>query len=282
MVKIMKKESINKIKLGIFVSIGVLIFITGIYFIGQTKKLFSSTFRVSALFRDVNGLQVGNNVRFAGINVGSIDGIEIITDTTVKVDMIIDDKTQKFIKKDSKAIIGTDGLMGNKIMIISPGTSGKAEVENNDIIGTSIPISIEDILVKLKTTVDNSAIITTDMAGIIGNISSGNGTIGKLFMDTIFAENIDKTLINVKDGSKGFKQTMDAAQDSWLLGGFFGGNTKAEDAKELKQELKEKKIKELKEKKAKNEELKKEKAKALKEKREEQLKERQKKKNSMK
>jgi phospholipid/cholesterol/gamma-HCH transport system substrate-binding protein len=217
----MQKQSINKVKLGIFVAIGVALFFAGIYYIGETKKLFSTTFRISAMFKDVNGLQVGNNVRFAGINVGTIEAIEIITDSTVKVDMILDVTTQKFIKKDAKAIIGSDGLMGNKIMNVSPGTTAFAMVENNDMIGTTIPISLDDMLLKLKNTTDNAALITDDLAAIMGNIRSGKGTIGKLFMDTVFADNLDKTIINVKQGTKGFKQNMDAAKSSFLLRGFF-------------------------------------------------------------
>lgn len=217
----MQKQSINKVKLGIFVAIGVALFLAGIYYIGETKKLFSTTFRISAMFKDVNGLQVGNNVRFAGINVGTIEAIEIITDSTVKVDMILDVKTQKFIKKDAKAIIGSDGLMGNKIMNVSPGTAAFAMVDNGDMIGTTIPISLDDMLLKLKNTTDNAALITDDLAAIMGNIRSGKGTIGKLFMDTVFADNLDKTIINVKQGTKGFKQNMDAAKSSFLLRGFF-------------------------------------------------------------
>ncbi len=192
----MKKDSFNKIKLGIFVTIGIIILIAGIYYIGQTKKLFSSTFRVSALFKDVNGLQVGNNVRFAGINVGSIEGIEILTDTTVKVVMVVDVDVQKFIKKDSKAEIGTDGLMGNKLMYISPGTEGKAEIEDNDRIGITVPISYDEVLAKLKTTADNAALITNDLAEVMNSISTGKGTVGKLFMDPEFAGNIDKIFVN--------------------------------------------------------------------------------------
>lgn len=217
----MQKQSINKIKLGIFVAIGIALFLAGIYYIGETKKLFSTTFRISATFKDVNGLQVGNNVRFVGINVGTIEAIEIITDSTVKVDMILDVKTQKFIKKDAKAIIGSDGLMGNKIMNVSPGTTAFAMVENNDMVGTTIPISLDDMLLKLKNTTDNAALITDDLAAIMGNIRSGKGTIGKLFMDTVFADNLDKTIVNVKQGTKGFKQNMDAAKSSFLLRGFF-------------------------------------------------------------
>lgn len=206
----MQKQSINKIKLGIFVIIGVALLLAGVYFIGETKKLFSTTFRVSAVFKDVNGLQVGNNVRFAGINVGTIEAIEIITDTNVKVDMIVDVTTQEFIKKDAKAIIGSDGLMGNKIMNITPGNNGTAHIENNDVIGTTIPVSFDDMLLKLKSTVDNASSITGNLGAVIGNIRRGKGTIGKLLMDSVFAENLDKTIVNVKQGTK-------ALSKIWML-----------------------------------------------------------------
>lgn len=212
----MKKESINKFKLGLFVSIGILLLLSSIYFIGETKKMFSGTFRLHALLSDVKGLQVGNIVRFAGINIGTIDEIEILSDTLVRVDMVVDMKTKKFIKTDSKASIGTDGLMGNKILIISAGTYGKKQIKNNERIGTIIPISPDDILYKLKLTADNSAIITNDLVVIMGNIRNGKGTIGKLFMDTAFAENLDNTIVNIKEGSEGFNESMEAAQKSKL------------------------------------------------------------------
>lgn len=217
----MQKKSINKIKLGIFVFLGIALLSAGIYFIGETKNLFSSTFRVSALFKNVNGLQVGNNVRFAGINVGTIESIDIITDSSVKVIMIVDVETQKFIKNDAKAIIGTDGLMGNKIMNISPGTTGNPQVKNDAMIGTIIPISMDDMLLKLKTSVDNAALITDDLASIFDDIRLGKGTIGKLLVDSAIANNLDKTLINVSQGTKGLNQSIDAAKKSFLLRGLF-------------------------------------------------------------
>lgn len=217
----MSTETSQHIKLGLFVTIGLLIFAAGIYFIGDAKQLFSRTFSMSAMFNNVNGLQVGNNVRFAGINVGTVENIQIISDTTVQVDMVVDITTQQFIKKDAKAIIGSDGLMGNKILNISAGTVGKPLVENGDMIGTTLPVSFDDMLANLKITTDNASSITNDLADIIANIHSGKGTIGKLFMDTVFAENLDKTIVNVKQGTKGFKQNMDAAQKSFLLRGFF-------------------------------------------------------------
>lgn len=219
--KIMKKAAGNKIRLGIFVTISITLFIGGLYFIGQKQQLFNNTFRVSGIFKDISGLQVGNNVRFSGINVGIIENIEQITDTTVRVDMLIEENTRKFIKKNAKAIIGSDGLMGNKIVIILPGTHDKPVVSDNDYIETSRPVSMDDILLKIKVTSDNAANITDDLSVIIENIKEGRGTVGKLFMDTTFAENLDATLINVRQGAGGFKKNMDAASHNILLRGFF-------------------------------------------------------------
>jgi phospholipid/cholesterol/gamma-HCH transport system substrate-binding protein len=231
----MKKETGNSIKLGVFVTIGLLLFVTGIYFIGQKQQLFNTTFRITAIFRDVGGLQVGNNVRFAGINVGTIEQIAIINDTSVKVDMIIDENVHQFIKKDAMAMIGSDGLMGGKIMNIAPGTEHNTPIAHNDIIRTTQPISMDEVFGKLKLTVDNAAVITTDLAAISGRVSSGKGTIGKLFMDTVMASHLDRTLINIERGSKGFQENMDATKNSFLLRGYFRKQQKKAEEKAEKE-----------------------------------------------
>jgi len=245
----MKKDTSKKIRLGIFISIGTVLFILGIYFVGERQQIFRSTFRISGVFKNVAGLQAGGNVRFSGINVGTVDNIRIVSDTSVKVEILIDESTRKFIKKDALASIGSEGLMGNKILIIIPGTGGKKEIENNDIIETVQPIELDDILMSLKKTIDNSSNITNNLTKITGNIESGEGTIGRLLMDrsvaqnfdssiinlkqglsglkslmddtkTSFAQNFDSTFVNLKEGSAGFKVLMKKAKDSWLLWGF--------------------------------------------------------------
>src|SRR3970040_98526 len=113
----MKKNISSKIRLGIFISLGIAVFIVAIYFIGDKQQLFRSTFRVSGVFEDVGGLQAGNNVRLSGINVGTIDNVSIISDTSVRVVIVIDESTRKFIRKDAVASIGSEGLMGNKVLI---------------------------------------------------------------------------------------------------------------------------------------------------------------------
>ena len=238
--EIMKKEIGNKVKLGIFVTFGLILFIVGLYFIGQKQQLFNRTFRISGIFKDINGLQIGNNVRFAGINVGIVDDIEQITDTTVRINMLIEEDTRRFIKKDARAIIGSDGLMGNKIVLIFPGTSGKQMVKDNDIIQTKQTVTMDEILEKIKTSSENAASITGDLSVIINTIKEGKGTIGKVFMDTTFAKNVDETLINIKQGAGGFKQNMTAARHNILLKGYFKKkeNDKEDKAKDDKSENK--------------------------------------------
>ncbi|MDP3443999.1 MAG: MlaD family protein, partial [Ignavibacteria bacterium] len=108
----MKKNASNKVKLGIFISLGMLLLILGIYFIGERQQFFRSTFRLNGVFKNVSGLQIGNNVRLSGVNVGTIDNITIISDTSVSVEIMIDEKARQFIKKDAIASIGSEGLMG--------------------------------------------------------------------------------------------------------------------------------------------------------------------------
>lgn len=211
----MKHNTTNKIRLGIFVSLGIAVFIVGIYFIGERQQLFRSTFQISGVFKDVAGLQAGSNVRFSGITVGTVENISIISDTSVRVEIRVDESTRRYIKKDAIASIGSEGLMGNKILIINPGPGKKKEIENNDVVQTVQPINMDEVLLSLKTTIDNTSQITKDLSKITTGIQSGNGTIGRLLMDQSLAQNFDSAVVNLKEGSAGLKNLMDDAKISF-------------------------------------------------------------------
>lgn len=217
----MKKNTGNRIKLGIFVSIGIMLFMVGIYFIGDRNQLFSTTFTIKGVFKNVNGLKIGNNVQFSGINVGTISNIKIISDTSVEIEMAIEENVRKFIKKNSTAIIGSEGLMGNKIMNITPGSNDEKKIENNDLIKTASTIKMDDILFKVKITADNAAIISEQLAEILLKINNGNGTISRLLKDSTIAENLNKTIINLRRSTKGLDENMEAAKHNILLKGYF-------------------------------------------------------------
>src|SRR6187455_3578609 len=141
----MRKESGFTWKLGIFVILGLVLFVSTIYFVGKQKNIFGNTFHLKALFKTVSGLKVGNNVRFSGINIGNVNEVELLTDTSVMVDLVIRKKYQEFIKTDARASIGSDGLMGDKVLTISPGTSSKEVIKDNAFIKSTSPIEMADL-----------------------------------------------------------------------------------------------------------------------------------------
>lgn len=241
----MSKESGFTWKLGLFVTIGSLLFIATIYFVGKQQNLFGDTFNLNSKFKTVSGLKVGNNVRFSGINVGTISAIELVNDSAVVVRFILDKEVQKFIKTDAKASIGSDGLMGDKVLTIYPGTSSQKVIQNNSSIASIQAIEIEDIMKGVKTTVDNAAVITDQLAEFSYKLNNGKGTLSKLLADEEMGEKLDASLSNLESGTKGFSDNMEAAKHNFLLKGYFNKKQKAEaKKKEEATKLEEKKKKE--------------------------------------
>ncbi len=200
----MKKESGYTWKLGMFVIVGLVLFIGTIYLVGKSKNLFGSTFKLQARFKTVSGLKQGNNVRFSGINIGTVSAIDLITDTSVMVELLIENDVQQFIKTDATASIGSDGLMGDKVLTISPGTGTNRMVKDNDLIGSKSAIEMEDIMNSVKASVDNAGIITAQLADFSYKMNNGNGTLTKLITDEAFANSLKSTLSNLQTSSKEF------------------------------------------------------------------------------
>ena len=232
-----QRSKTHTLKLGIFVTVGTLLFIIAIYMLGKQKNIFGTTFILSSGVKDVSGLMVGNNVRFSGINVGTVDDIIIMSDTLVRIDMVIEDDVRKFIKKDSKAVIGSEGLMGNKIVNILPGSSSQI-VENGDVIISATPIDINQIMTSLQKTGQNIEHITTDLAEVMHRVSHGKGTIGKILTDSAFAQTIHNSMLNIEKGTAGFSENMEALKSNFLLRGYY--KKKDKEKKERTEEEEEK------------------------------------------
>jgi len=194
----MDKEKQQKTRLGLFVIAGTVLFVLSMYFIGNKQNLFSNTFTLSAVFNNVNGLQRGNNVRFTGIDVGTVQKIEILNDTSIRVDMIVKESIRKFIKKDAIASIGTDGLMGNKLVNISPGSPEVEAVQEYDMLPVLNSLDADDIMRRLENTNQNVELISTNLVNIIEKVNEGQGVLGKLIMDTTLAKDLTGTLANLK------------------------------------------------------------------------------------
>lgn len=194
----MEKTTSQKIRLGLFVIIGLLLFVLAVYFIGDKQKMFGKTYHLKSVFNNVNGLQLGNNVRYSGINVGTVKGIGMINDTTIEVDMIIDKVIFHHIKKDAVATIGSDGLVGNMIINILPGNGTESPVKPGDKIQSFNRIRTDDILNTLSKTNKNASLLTENLLKITEEINKGNGTIASLINDTVMAKDLKETMRYLK------------------------------------------------------------------------------------
>ena len=202
----MNKESGYQWKLGMFVIIGLVLFVTTIYFVGKQKNLFGSTFELNSKFNSVNGLEVGNNVRFSGINIGTVEEIEFLTDTSVVIKLVIKEEVRKYIKKDAIASISSDGLMGDKVLTISSGKNSNIIVEDNDNIASKKAIEMDDLMVSIKKSVDNAGVITAQLAQFSYSMNNGNGALSKLVSDEEFGNSIKNMIANLENSSNEFKK----------------------------------------------------------------------------
>jgi len=233
-----------KLRLGLFIAGGFLLFVIAIFYIGKQKNLFNPVFELNTTFYNVSGLQVGNNVRFSGINVGTVDNIKIINDTTVKVAMLIRKSVQQFIKTDCQASVGSAGLIGDRVLIITQGSNEARVVKDGQHIGSREPVETDAIMASLRVAAYNAEIISEQLAEIMIKVNSGKGTIGRLIQDTAIAENLSQTMVNIKRSSKGLDENMQAAKHNFLLKGFF--NKKAKAAQKTKDSIEAVKAKEQK------------------------------------
>jgi phospholipid/cholesterol/gamma-HCH transport system substrate-binding protein len=190
------KKSYNLL-LGIFIFFGILIFALTIYLIGKKQNLFTSNVKVVAIFTDVFGLTVGNNVRFSGIDVGTVSNLGILSENEVKVELSIQSSIMPFIRKNSIATIGSEGLMGNKTIIIIPGTMEERMLHAGDTLVTNQPVNIDEILVEIKKSSENIAVVSQNLIEITDRIKAGEGIFGKMFTDTSLTMSLDKASRNV-------------------------------------------------------------------------------------
>ena len=205
----MEKSTSQKIRLGLFVIIGLTLFVLAVYFIGEKQKMFGETSNLKTVFTNVSGLQLGNNVRYSGLNVGTVRGINMKNDTTIIVDMIIDKSIFEHINKDAIASISSDGLVGNMIVNILPGKGIERTVVSGDTIHSVNRIRTEDVLNTLNTSNENISKITNDLLSITNKINTGKGTIGLLINDTLIGNDLKQTLHYLKITGKGTTVSID-------------------------------------------------------------------------
>ncbi len=186
---------------GLFVLLGIVIFVAGIFVLGGQQKRFTKSIRIMAIFKDVGGLKAGNNVWFSGVKIGTVKRISFYGNAQVEVDMNIEQSSQQFIRKDANASISSDGLIGNKIVVIAGGTTSHPEVEEGDRLKTAEALSSDQILATLQENNNNLLRVTNDFKEMVGNLKRGKGTVGAVLTDSLVAENFKRAMKNLERAS---------------------------------------------------------------------------------
>jgi phospholipid/cholesterol/gamma-HCH transport system substrate-binding protein len=197
-------ESPNRrpVIVGLFVLLGLVFLLAGVLTVGNLRNTFTKKMKVFSFFEDVSGLQAGSNIWFSGVKVGTVKKVRFDRNAHVEVTMSVDENARQYIRKDAKVKISTDGLIGNKILVIYGGSSKAEPVEEGDVLGVEKMLSTEDMMNTLQDNNKNLLAITNDFKLISNQIAKGNGTVGKLIADETLYNNMNATALNLNQASQ--------------------------------------------------------------------------------
>jgi phospholipid/cholesterol/gamma-HCH transport system substrate-binding protein len=191
-------ENKKAIAVGIFLALGIVLFILGVFTLGGQQKSFSKSVHVSAVFDDVAGLKKGNDVWFSGVKVGTISNVRFSGISQVEVTMRIDQSSQPYIHRNSGVRISSDGLIGNKIIVIEGGSQRAPEVQDGDVLQAEKQLSTDDIMKTLQQNNQNLLAITSDFKLLSNKILQGKGTVGALLADSSMGVQLRNSMTNLQ------------------------------------------------------------------------------------
>lgn len=204
----MRNDNKKSVVVGIFVLIGIIIFVAGVLTLGGQQKKFVKSIRLSAVFDDVAGLQQGNNVWFSGVKIGTVRKINFYGESQVEIIMAVESKVQEYIRKDSKATIGSDGLIGSKIIVIYGGTTQSPAVDDGDRLIAEMPLDTDKMMATLQENNKNLVTITENLKVLTTKIAEGKGIVGAVMTDSTLAVSFKNTLYNLETASLESRKTV--------------------------------------------------------------------------
>jgi len=212
----MKKQRVESLKLGVFVLAGLLVLIATLYYIGKNKGLFSNNYELRVHFKSVNGLLSGNNVRFSGIDVGAVKSVVLLNDTTIEITMNVETRMRNIIKRNAVARLGTDGLIGNRVVNISPGQGEAPFAQPGELISSREEMNTDAMLQTLHETNENIAAISEELKVTIHNINT-SAQLSMLLNDTSLTLNLKSSLIHLRETTRKASAFMTEASTTLSL-----------------------------------------------------------------
>lgn len=198
----MKKFQTQTINLGIFVIIVAILLVLGVYFIGNNKSLFGSNIVVHSSFGNAAGLQKGNNVRYSGITIGTVDHIQIINDSTIQIDMRLQHDAREYVRKNAVVSIGVDGIVGSALININPGEGAAPFIQEGDHLASNSLQGVEEIMNSFGQTSLNLSALSTEVLRASRSINEGKGPVAALLSDSSFTNYLINTARNLERGTQ--------------------------------------------------------------------------------
>ena len=192
------RENRRAVIVGLFLAVGLIVFILGVFTLGGQSKSFSKSVHISAVFDDVAGLKKGNNVWFSGVKVGTISDIHFTGPSQVDVKMSVDENSRQYIHDNAQVHIGSDGLIGNKIIVIDGGSPQAPIIREGDILQSAKIVSTDDIIKTVQQNNENLLAITSDFKLLSHKILQGKGTVGTLLADSLMGVQLKESMHNLQ------------------------------------------------------------------------------------
>ena len=178
-------------RLGLVVLVGLLGAVGFLFVIASQGNLLDDQFSVRATFNDVGGLLPGANVFYSGYSVGRVSDVQLPNrpGQPLTVFMEINEEVRPLIREDSRAAIQTDGLVGNVIVSLTPGSPNLPEVAEGGVIQGEDPFAFTAVTDRLFDSVSRFDSLTINLTGITTDIRTGQGTLGRFLYDEALYDN---------------------------------------------------------------------------------------------
>ena len=224
----------HNVIVGVFITAAIVLFGAALFLIGNQHKAFRRHVVFYTNFQNVDGIPKGSKVRVDGMDAGELESIQIPSSPSQKfrLKMNVDDRLRGLIREDSLVTVETEGLVGDKFLLIQGGTDrapeaapestlqGKEPFEIGKLLeqaqgimnqaGTTITglqSTMKDVSGRLDTTLDTATGTIRNVNGVVLDVRKGKGTAGLLLEDPATAADVKQSIANVRQTTEKLNTT---------------------------------------------------------------------------
>lgn len=205
-----------QLRVGIVVVVALALLALGIFLIGETGVVYGARYRLLTFMPSVSGLVEGASVRLGGQDVGKVASIDFVAfaerrqpEDVLRITMAVDRNVKEQIRSDSEARLFTQGLLGDKVVDIRPGTTAGRVLEEGETVPSARPVDVEEVLRSVSDALGNAVVLLSDFREIADGLVRGEGTAGRLLSD-------DSLYVSMVGASRALSEFLDGLSEGSL------------------------------------------------------------------